>query len=201
MDTVLLGARRVKRLGLSAAGLRVTGMWGEPAGRKAAVAAIRRAVEMGVEVLEVPVPFGPAADLVREADVPGAFIVARLTGGPPDLAAISYRLGGRPPDLLLAGEGQLDGLRHLGVPVGVVLGEPAGHPSSLPLAAVRGPYPPPPGLLEWCEREGVPYMAASTAVLAAGRLTVALLAPRSGAEVERLLSEEGWPTPPAAGPG
>src|SRR5579863_1437224 len=37
-------------------------------------------VELGAGVLEVPVPFGPFADLVMEAEVPEAFLVARLTG-------------------------------------------------------------------------------------------------------------------------
>ncbi len=200
MDTVRLGERRVRRLGISAAELRVTGMWGEPASREAAVAAIRRAVDMGAEVLEVPVPFGPAADLVREAHVPDAFLVARLTQALPDLATLRHRLGGRLPDLVLADELRLDDMRGWGVPLGAIVGT---HPQSArfaPLAAVRGPYPPLRRTLEWCEREGVPYLASSTGILAAGRLTVALPAPRSVAEVERVLSREEGSTPPAAGP-
>ncbi|HET6874146.1 MAG TPA: hypothetical protein VFH70_05170 [Acidimicrobiales bacterium] len=203
MDTVRLGERWVRRLGISTSGLRTTGMWGEPASRTAAIAAVTRAVEMGAEVLEVPLPFGPAADLVRDANVPDAFIVARLTGAVRDLAALVHRLGGRRPDLVLAEADQLDHVRGWGVPLGLIVGPHGQEPlpaGSAPLAAVRGPYPPPPQLLDWCHREGVPYLAPSTEILAAGRLTVALPAPRSVAEVERLLSEEG-PTPPAAGPG
>ena len=200
MDTVRLGERRVRRLGISISGLRVTGMWGEPASRQAAIAVIRRAVDMGAEVLEVPVPFGPAADLVREAHVPDAFIVARLTGSLPDLAALRHRLGGRRPDLVLAEERGLDDLREWGVPLGAVVGTGARSARFLPLAAVLGPYPPPRRMVERCEREGIPYLARSAGILDAGELTVALPAPRSVAEVERLLGRER-PTPPAAKPG
>lgn len=202
MDTVRLGERWVRRLGISTSGLRTTGMWGEPASRKAAIAAIRRAVEMGAEVLEVPLPFGPAADLVREANVPDSFIVARLTQALPDLAAVRHRLGGRLPDLVLAEEDHLDDMRGWEVPLGAIVGtHPRRTPSarSATAAALRGPYPPPPQLVEWCEREGVPYLASSTEILASGRLTVALPAPRHVAEVERLLAREEGPTPPAAG--
>ncbi len=200
MDTVVLGERRVKRLGISTSALRVTGMWGEPASRKAAIAAVRRAVDMGAEVLEVPLPFGPAADLVREAHVPDAFIVARLTRSLPDLAAVRHRLGGRRPDLVVAEEHSLDDMRDWGVPLGAIVGTSARSARFRPLDAVMGPYPPLRRMVEWCEHEGIPYLAPSTGILDAGELTVALPAPRSLAEVERLLGGER-PTPPAAAPG
>ncbi len=155
---------------------------------------------MGAEVLEVPVPFGPGADLVREARVPDAFIVARLTQGLPDLAAVRHRLGGRIPDLVLAEEHQLDDMRDWGVPLGAIVGTSARSARFRPLDAVMGPYPPLRWMVEWCEREGIPYLASSTGILDVGELTVALPAPRSVAEVERLLDEER-PTPPAATPG
>ncbi len=200
MDTVRLGDRLVNRLGISVAELRVTGMWGEPASRKAAVAAIRRAVDMGAEVLEVPVPFGPGADLVRAAHVPDAFIVARLTQALPDLAAVRHRLGGRRPDLVLAEEHRLDDMRDWGVPLGAIVGTAARSARFMPLAAVRGPYPALWRMVEWCEREGIPYMAPSLEILGKGGSTIAVPAPRSVAEVERLLSGRGA-TPPAGGPG
>lgn len=190
---VRLAGRSVGRLGMSLAGLRVTGMWGEPASREAAVATIRRAVALGADVLEVPVPFGPAADLLREAGVPGVFVVARVTGR--TTPEVLRRRLGRPPDLVLAEAAVLPELAGWGPPLGLVGVEP--HPD---VAAVRGPYPPPPGLLEWCETEGIPYLATETAVLAAGRHTIALPAPRSVTEVERVFAEAA-PTPPAGGPG
>ncbi len=202
MDTVRLAGRTIRRLGLSAAGLRTTGMWGEPAARQAAVTAIRRAVELGAEVIEVPLPFGPAAGLVREAQVPDVLIVARLTGRLPELDVIRHRLGGRRPDLVLADPRLLEDMRAWPVPLGAVVtaGTAAPPVPFEPLAAGTGPYPAPPGVVEWCEDQAIPYLAPSTGILAAGALTVALPAPRSVTEVERLFSQER-PTPPAAGPG
>ena len=55
-------------------------MWGEPARRPAAINTIRRAAELGVQLIEVPGPFGAWADLVREAEPEGAVIAVRLTG-------------------------------------------------------------------------------------------------------------------------
>ena len=143
MDTVRLGARTVNRLGISLSGLRTTGMWGEPASRASAVAAIRTAVELGADILEVPIPFGPAADLVREAHVPEAFILARLTNRLPDIDAVRYRLGGRRPDMVLAEEHLLDDMSDWGVPLGAIVGSHAARTTFRPLAGVRGPYPAP----------------------------------------------------------
>lgn len=190
---VQLAGRMVNRLGMSLAGLRATGMWGEPAARGEAVAAIRRAVQLGAGVLEVPVPFGPAADLVREAQVPAALVAARLTQ-PATLEVLRRRLG-RTPDLVLAPPDLLQQLADWAVPLGVV-GDEAGEG----VAAVRGPYPAQQGLLEWCEGRRIPYMATERAVLHDGEHTVALPAPRSAAEVERLFGQAA-PTPPAGGPG
>lgn len=190
---VQLAGRTVDRLGMSLAGLRVAGMWGEPADRDEAIRAVRRAVALGAEVLEVPVPFGPAADLLRAAEVPGAFIAARLTGQT-TLDVLRSRLG-RAPDLVLAEPALLSHLTGWAVPRGVV-----GEEAVEGVAAVRGPYPPPRALLEWCETRRIPYLAAETAVLRAGEHTIALPAPRSVTEVERAFAEEPT-TPPAGGPG
>jgi hypothetical protein len=204
MEKVQLGGRAVSRTGISLTGMRTTGMWGEPAGRTAAVAAIRRAVELGAEVLEVPVPFGPAADLLREAaehhaGVQGAFVVARLTQPLPDLGAVRHRFGGRRPDLIVAADHLLGEMTGWGVPLGALVDRRAQSCPFRPLHAVRGPHPASAPMVEWCEREGFPYMAPSPAILAAGELTIALPAPRSVGEVEGLFG--GGPTPPAAGPG
>lgn len=210
MDAVRLAGRRVRRLGISVAGLRTTGMWGEPAGRRAAVEAIRRAAELGAEVMEVPVPFGPYADLFRDAETDllrdaesdRVFLIARLTGGPGDLDAAVRRLGRR-PDLLLAGERRLGALSDWPGPVGAIVASPAPPVTLGSLAAVRGPHPPAAEMLAWCEGHGIPYLAPSTGILAAGELTIALPAPRSRLEVERLLGDRpaGPLTPPAAEPG
>lgn len=199
METVLLAGRPVGRLGMSLAGLRTTGMWGEPAGREVAVEAVRRALELGAGVVEVPVPFGPYADLVRQAGPGEAFVAVRLTGAPGGLEVVRRRLGGRLPDLVLAEEDGAEEARRWGLPVGVVVrGGQRIRPQEW--AAVRGPYPAPAGLVEDCERQGVPYLAPSPAVLGDGKLTVALPAPSGVTEIERLFGAT-TPTPRAAGPG
>ena len=189
---VYLAGRAVNRLGMSLSGLRVAGMWGEPAGRDEAVATIRRAVELGAEVLEVPVPFGPAADLLRQAQVQQAFIAARLTG-PTTLDVLRSRLGRR-PDLVLAQPDLLPPLGDWPIPLGAVGDRAAG------VVAVRGPFPAPPELFEWCRVEGIPYLAAEIAVLPAGEVTIALPPLQSVTEVERVFAGRAT-TPPAGGPG
>jgi hypothetical protein len=197
MDTVTLADRSVRRLGVSAAVLRTTGMWGEPADRGAAIETLRRAVQLGADVVEVPFPFGPAADLVREAGVAGAFLVVRLTTPVASLDMVTARLGGRRPDLVLAEPDPAAAIQSWPVPLGVVLRHEAVPPPGA--EAVLGPFPPPPRLLEACEAADIPYLAPALEILGAGRLTIALPAPRSVAEVERVFG--GAATPPAAGPG
>jgi hypothetical protein len=200
MDPVRLGGRLLSRVGLSVSELRGTGMWGEPVDLGPAIATVRRAVGMGVDIVEVPLPFGPYADVVRRAALPDAFMVVRLTGPVADLGVMRERLG-RPPDLVLADEALLDAMIGWPVRLGALTG-PATHHlrHDHQIQAVRGPYPAAPPLVEWCEEREIPYLAPSAAILGEGRHTVALLAPRSPAEVERLF-DRAAPTPPAAEPG
>ena len=181
-------------------------MWGEPASRSSAVAVIRRAVELGADIVEVPIPFGPAADLFREARVQGAYVVARLTDRLPDLDAVVHRLGGRRPDLVMAEEHYLDDMRSWPVPLGAIIGPRSQRALFEPLRAVRGPWPALRRMVDWCEEHGLPYMSPSTEILGAGRLTIALPAVKTIKEVERLFAPEPEPepapaTPPAGGPG
>lgn len=189
MNTVEMAGRTIKRIGLSAGDMKATGMWGEPADRKHAVAAIRAAVDMGVDVIEVVLPFGPSADLFREAaPPPEVFVIARLSSELPDVDAIRYRLGRR-PDLVLADQHQVDAMSGWGVPIGAIVDTRAASCYYSPLAAVRGPYPALRRMVEWCEREQLPYIANSTNILDAGERTVALLTPTSRRDVERVFSE------------
>jgi hypothetical protein len=218
--TVELAGRTVGRLGLSLAALRVTGMWGEPASRADAVATIRRAVELGVDVIEVPLPFGPAADLLRQSGERPGFLVARISGPLPGPDALRARLG-RPPDLVLADEAHLSNMASWGIPLGALVGsgtggpdprtgraaggtggpdprtgraaEGTGGPGYAPIVAVSGPSPAPAGLLGWCEARGLPYLAPDAAILAAGRATIALPPLSSRREVERLWAAGGLP--------
>lgn len=170
-------------------------MWGEPTSRADSVRAIRRAVELGAGVLEVPMPFGPAADLVREAEVPGACVAVRLTQPVRGLGVLRRRLGGRTPDLVLAAGDLLPELASWDVALGVI-----GQQGLEGVAAVRGFFPAPSEVLRWCESHRIPYMATETAVLEEGECTIALPAPRTVHEVERVFARRGA-TPPAGGPG
>jgi len=195
----------VSRLGLSVSGMQVARLQGTPGIHGRAVAAVRRAVELGVDVIEVPLPSGPCADVVREAlrvdsAVREAFIVAHLTAAVPDLSSVRLRLGGRTPDLLLADDHLLDDMAGWPLRLGAVVGPHSPQPVFRPLAALRGPYPARRRLVEWCERFEIPYLAPSPAILAAGRMTIALATPPGLREVEDQLGP-GLPTPPAVGPG
>ncbi|HWE54366.1 MAG TPA: hypothetical protein VG435_02585 [Acidimicrobiales bacterium] len=196
MKTVEMAGRAINRVGLSAGDIKATGMWGEPADRKHAVAAIRNAVEMGVDVIEVMVPFGPSADLFREAAPRDVFVIARLTSELPDLDAVRYRLGRR-PDLILVDEHRLEPVSTWGVPVGAIVGNRSSQCLFSPLRAVRGPYPALRRMVDWCEQAGVSYITNSTNILDAGERTIALLTPASLRDVERLFGA----TPPVAEPG
>ena len=209
LGRVSVGGFEAARVGLSTARLRTTGMWGEPGRRAAAVRTIERAVELGAQVIEVPAPFGPWADLVRDADPEPerVVLVIRLTGADPaaamEVAArrLGRRLAGRVGAVLVE-PGLLDEARSAGVPgVGAVVTATT-SPSALgPLAAARGPYPPARRTLEWCEARQVPYLCPDPRILGAGRHTVALLEPAGRAEIDRLWQAAGAAIPPAAGPG
>lgn len=188
-------------------------MWGEPSRRPAAVNTIRRAAELGVQLIEVPGPFGAWADLVREAEPEGAVIAVRLTGPPGGggshpveaLEVVQRRLGRYLRDnigLVLADVSALDelrdgGIEHLGAVIG---GRPLASLSLLDgTEAVRGPYPASRRVLEWCEDRRLPYIAETSAILHSGEHTIGLLQPSGRAEIDRLYREAV--TPPAATPG
>ncbi len=68
--TVLLGGDLpVTRMGYGAMRLTGEGVWGEPADRDHAIAVLRRAVELGVDLIDTADSYGPfvAEDLIREA--------------------------------------------------------------------------------------------------------------------------------------
>lgn len=68
--TVLLGGDLpVTRMGYGAMRLTGEGVWGEPADRDRALAVLRRAVEVGVDLIDTADSYGPfvAEDLIREA--------------------------------------------------------------------------------------------------------------------------------------
>jgi pyridoxine 4-dehydrogenase len=79
-----LGSREVNRIGFG--GIKLTGprLMGPPADREAAIAVLRRAVELGVEHLETTAHYGPNTvnELVREAlhPYPDGLVIASKVG-------------------------------------------------------------------------------------------------------------------------
>ena len=63
------GDLRVRRLGFGAMQLTGPGVWGEPTDRAEAVAVLRRAVELGINLIDTADSYGPyvSEDLIREA--------------------------------------------------------------------------------------------------------------------------------------
>jgi hypothetical protein len=192
VGTVELGGHTISRLGVSLVELQARGMWGEPANRGLALAAIRTAIELGAGLIEVPVPFGPAADLVREIGSRKIFVVARLTGEVVDVDVLRHRLGRR-PNLILAEERLLDEMSEWDIPLGALVGPRTESVIYRPIAAVRGPYPALTRMVDRCELEGVSYLAPSPNVLSAGELTVAVPPISSVRDVERVFAEAATP--------
>ncbi|MDX6657132.1 MAG: pyridoxine 4-dehydrogenase [Solirubrobacteraceae bacterium] len=113
-----LGGRPINRMGFGAMQLPGPGVWGPPKDHAAALAVLRRAVELGVNHVDTAQYYGPdvANDLIREA--------LRAGGSYPDDLRIVTKLGGRrgedaswlpalaPAELRAGAE---DNLRSLGV--------------------------------------------------------------------------------------
>jgi aryl-alcohol dehydrogenase-like predicted oxidoreductase len=106
--TAMLGDRRVGRIGFGAMQLAGPGVFGPPRDRDAALAVLRRAVQLGVDHIDTSQYYGPDVvnELIREAlhpypddlrlatkvgatrDASGGWLAAqRFTGGPAKLAA------------------------------------------------------------------------------------------------------------------
>jgi pyridoxine 4-dehydrogenase len=86
------GDLRVRRLGFGAMQLTGPGVWGEPTDRAEAVAVLRRAVELGINLIDTADSYGPyvSEDLIREAlhPYPAGLVIATKAGlartGPSD---------------------------------------------------------------------------------------------------------------------
>ena len=70
--TFTIGERTVHRLGFGTMRLTGPGIWGEPVDRDQCVAVVRRAVELGVDLIDTADSYGPAVseDIIREALYP-----------------------------------------------------------------------------------------------------------------------------------
>lgn len=86
------GDLRVRRLGFGAMQLTGPGVWGEPTDRAEAVAVLRRAVELGINLIDTADSYGPyvSEELIREAlhPYPAGLVIATKAGlartGPSD---------------------------------------------------------------------------------------------------------------------
>jgi pyridoxine 4-dehydrogenase len=88
-DTFPLGPRSVRRIGYGAMRLPGPGVWGPPPDRDAALAVLRRAVELGVDHVDTAQYYGPdvANELIRSA--------LRTDSGYPDGLLIATKVGAR----------------------------------------------------------------------------------------------------------
>jgi len=104
----------VRRLGFGAMRITGDGVWGEPADRDGAIAVLRRAVELGINLIDTADSYGPdvSESLIAEAlhPYPEGLVIATkaglVRGGPGQWSA-----DGRPEHLREACEGSLRRLR------------------------------------------------------------------------------------------
>ena len=82
--TFTIGERTVHRLGFGTMRLTGPGIWGEPVDRDECVAVVRRAVELGVDLIDTADSYGPAVseDIIREAlhPYPSHVLIASKAG-------------------------------------------------------------------------------------------------------------------------
>ena len=109
-----LGDLKVHRLGYGAMRLTGSGVWGEPPDRDAAKAVLRRAVELGVNLIDTADSYGPEVSerLIGEALHPYADgVVVATKGGLTRGGPGQWSPDGRPEHLRRACEGSLERLR------------------------------------------------------------------------------------------
>ena len=113
-STIKLGDLEVRRLGFGAMRLPGPGVWGEPADPDQARAVLRRAVELGVQLIDTAWYYGPEVSnrLIAEAlhPYPDDLVIATKLGAyrSPDKGWHSYH---RPEDLRAGIDKDLAGLR------------------------------------------------------------------------------------------
>ena len=114
VGTLALGDLRVRRLGFGAMRITGEGVWGEPEDRDGALAVLRRAVELGVNLIDTADSYGPAVseELIAEAlrPYPEELVIA-TKGGFTRPGPGKWVPNGRPEHLREACEGSLRRLR------------------------------------------------------------------------------------------
>lgn len=108
------GDLTVNRLGYGAMQITGQGVWGDPPDRDAAIATLRRAVELGVDFIDTADSYGPfvSEDLIREALHPYGHVRVATKGGFTRHGPGVWRIVGRPEYLRQC---VLMSLRRLGV--------------------------------------------------------------------------------------
>lgn len=108
------GDRTVRRLGFGAMRLTGPGIWGPPSDREAAKAVLRRAVELGVNLIDTADSYGPdvSEELIAEAlhPYPDDLVIA-TKGGLERPSPADWSRNGHPEHLRAACEGSLRRLR------------------------------------------------------------------------------------------
>ncbi|MGO8969592.1 MAG: aldo/keto reductase [Myxococcaceae bacterium] len=112
--TFLLGDLTVARLGFGAMRITGEGIWGEPADREKAKAVLRRAVALGVNLIDTADAYGPEVSerLIAEAlfPYPKGLVIA-TKGGLTRSGPGSWQRNGKPEHLVAACEASLKRLR------------------------------------------------------------------------------------------
>jgi pyridoxine 4-dehydrogenase len=114
VGTLEIGANRVRRLGFGAMRITGPGIWGPPADHDEAIAVLRRAVELGVNLIDTADSYGPhvSEELITEAlhPYPEDLLIA-TKGGLTRTGPGQWPRDGRPEHLREACEGSLRRLK------------------------------------------------------------------------------------------
>jgi aryl-alcohol dehydrogenase-like predicted oxidoreductase len=114
VGTIEIGDRRVRRLGFGAMRITGPGIWGPPADHDGAIAVLRRAVELGVNLIDTADSYGPhvSEELIAEAlyPYPEDLLIA-TKGGMTRTGPNQWPRDGSPEHLREACEGSLRRLR------------------------------------------------------------------------------------------
>jgi pyridoxine 4-dehydrogenase len=112
--TIEIGDRRVRRLGFGAMRITGPGIWGPPADHDGAIAVLRRAVELGVNLIDTADSYGPhvSEELIAEAlyPYPEDLLIA-TKGGMRRTGPNQWPRDGTPEHLREACEGSLRRLK------------------------------------------------------------------------------------------
>ena len=113
--TIVIGERTVRRIGFGAMRITGPGIWGPPRDHDAAIAVLRRAVELGVNLIDTADSYGPnvSEELIAEAlyPYPEDLLIATKGGLVRTGPGRGWPADGRPEHLREACDGSLRRLR------------------------------------------------------------------------------------------